>query len=108
MQFKLPGRDNNEYFIVVVYVSLSAPLTIRFDIDSWVKYTTGKLSEPECKWNTDDGNGYHHSTMCCRYYRDGEMEWFSDDGKERPGLPLSVVNGVEKFCDRILKLKAFL
>jgi len=106
MQIKLSGRDNNEYFIVVAHVSYRVPLSIQFEIDSWEKYPTGILSE--CKWNTDDGNGYHHSTMCCRYYRDGKMEWFSDDGKERPGLPLSVVNGVEKFCDQILKLKAFL
>ena len=106
MQIKFPGRDINEYFIVVAHVSYKTPISIRFDIDSWSKYTDGPLSK--CVWNTDDGNGYHHSTMCSRYYVDGKIEWFSDDGKERPGLPISVVNGIEKICKQIIQLKVFL
>lgn len=106
MQIKLRGRDNYEYFIVTAYVSCRAPFSIQFEIDSWEKHITGILSR--CKWNTDDGNGYHHSTICCRHYRDGKMEWSPNDGKERPGLPISVLVGVEKFCDQIIKLKVFL
>jgi hypothetical protein len=106
MEVKLPGRHENEYYIIVAHIFPMTSLKIQFNIDSWERHTTGPLSE--CKWNTDDGNGHHRSTMCCRFYRDGQMEWFLDDGQERPGLPLSVVNGIEELCNRIIKLKAFL
>lgn len=102
MHFRLPSRSEYEYILIIVTPSYKVPLTIYVEIRSWQK-TTGNL-----RWATEDGKGYHESVCWPRWYENGKMNWFPDDGKGKSGVPIYVVGFIDKLCNKIERLKAFL